>query len=348
MPHWATTLATAALPAAWFVAQRRGRGLRRRRRRSEAGMCRTCGYDLRAKPDRCPECGAPAAGGVTLGVRGRAGTLRAGYTPGVNAAPPSSPLPLDYADDVLTRRRQRRRRLVTRVCLALLLLLGGVAAVMRWGPPLAERLTFIGSQSASMSLRMRADQVAYTEEPAAVARLAGGWPFGPGWATLSGAGSPTPIAYYSLPQPVVDLGMSPLANLGSTLGTVFAHARRTPAGREVLVIVGTDHYRAYLASGPQRDGGMLLAQVMTSAGLRAGPAVHRTTWSPPEPPAWGSLTLYGGQPDPAEPSSFSIAYALPTGGCTSEARVRDDLTVALSVRDGPLLPPPPPSEKPSR
>jgi hypothetical protein len=52
VPYWAVMVLLLALPArvAWR-ARRRGRRLGR-------GQCPACGYDLRATPGRCPECGA--------------------------------------------------------------------------------------------------------------------------------------------------------------------------------------------------------------------------------------------------------------------------------------------------
>ena len=52
VPYWFITAATAAPPVIWAV--------RRRRRRSWSGrgFCRECGYDMRATPGRCPECGS--------------------------------------------------------------------------------------------------------------------------------------------------------------------------------------------------------------------------------------------------------------------------------------------------
>jgi hypothetical protein len=51
VPCWALALLFAVAPAEWF------RRRRRQRLRSLQGFCPTCGYDLRASPDRCPECG---------------------------------------------------------------------------------------------------------------------------------------------------------------------------------------------------------------------------------------------------------------------------------------------------
>jgi hypothetical protein len=51
-PHWGVAMAFSILPTVRVV------GYLRRRRRFGAGRCSSCGYDLRATPDRCPECGA--------------------------------------------------------------------------------------------------------------------------------------------------------------------------------------------------------------------------------------------------------------------------------------------------
>jgi hypothetical protein len=51
-PFWGLTLASLIAPAIAVI------GYRRRRHRHRRGMCPRCGYDLRATPQRCPECGA--------------------------------------------------------------------------------------------------------------------------------------------------------------------------------------------------------------------------------------------------------------------------------------------------
>ena len=55
VPHWLPLLLSGAPPAAWAVATVRGR------RRRATGLCARCGYDLRATPRRCPECGTRRA-----------------------------------------------------------------------------------------------------------------------------------------------------------------------------------------------------------------------------------------------------------------------------------------------
>jgi hypothetical protein len=62
VPWWFGAASFAALPLARTAARLR------RRRHAARGLCPACGYDLRATPARCPECGRAApAKGTTAG-----------------------------------------------------------------------------------------------------------------------------------------------------------------------------------------------------------------------------------------------------------------------------------------
>ena len=61
---WQAALLTGALPAMQFYRWRRPRSAERIKR----GLCSRCGYDLRATPDRCPECGTAVASGTRAEV----------------------------------------------------------------------------------------------------------------------------------------------------------------------------------------------------------------------------------------------------------------------------------------
>lgn len=50
-PHWFAVLVFGILPVRWY------RQLRREQLKANRGRCAVCGYDLRATPNRCPECG---------------------------------------------------------------------------------------------------------------------------------------------------------------------------------------------------------------------------------------------------------------------------------------------------
>jgi hypothetical protein len=52
---WLPILLSTVLPALWYAFYHRRQRIKAQRIKN--GLCVTCGYDLRASGNRCPECG---------------------------------------------------------------------------------------------------------------------------------------------------------------------------------------------------------------------------------------------------------------------------------------------------
>jgi len=63
MPYWLIACVIAIVPCIRIEFWRRDR---RNANREKRGNCRSCGYDLRATPDRCPECGTLVANSAVI------------------------------------------------------------------------------------------------------------------------------------------------------------------------------------------------------------------------------------------------------------------------------------------
>lgn len=227
--------------------------------------------------------------------------------------------PLDYGPRPgVTRRRWFRR--VTAAFVLITLLAG---AGWRWGGPAFDRAKFLYRQRQCLRYAAPADRVVW-EQWYPPPQAGGGRP------RLQFLGPPTPDAF----QAVHERATGERLLLGSV---VFMHERRSPAGDARLVVVERVPQRLIDIGGAR----LFRAWVVAPATWRAGPAVISSSRPNgfPSPvncsgpfPEFLPLRLFAGQPDPADPSHFTIAFESEGRPGVLDGWLRDGDKVELTER----------------
>lgn len=122
---------------------------------------------------------------------------------------------------------------------------------------------------------------------------------------------------------------------GENQALVFMHRLHTPAGRERLVLLTFD--------GPSfvwRSENPFRAQAAdTGFSFRRLPSVWlKTVNFPFSPKDTRPLRLFAGQPDPLDPTHFTIPYDLGGDPGTIDGWLQNDDSIKLLLRDGPAKP----------
>lgn len=257
---------------------------------------------------------------------------------------PARPALLPYAPP--RRRRRWRRRAGWAAVLAVLAAVGG------WrGRPYVRQAQYLWWQHCCMTYTRPADMVVYEEDAGRIGALRGLPGYGSVFlkAGIVGHRRVTAVPVGHTP-PVwaehvegwasrqIDPGGT---NLRETV--LFLHGRRSPSGRTRLVAVNAFFVPFESGSGPLM---FLMATSAEPASWRPGPAIRPTFYDGavgPDPNVGPGIILdytasrrfYAGQPDPADPSRFTIAYEEAGGRGTVEGRLDDNGVVTLTLLDGP-------------
>ena len=130
---------------------------------------------------------------------------------------------------------------------------------------------------------------------------------------------------------VAALGTPPTAR-GFTEALVFLHRRRSPGGTERVVAVRGLPLYLTSASVLQALQPVTVEQAELWP-LTSRPTLHEAEF-PGGFPVEADVQIFGGQPDPADPSRFTIRYTVNGSPGMIDGRLADDGTVSLVIRDG--------------
>jgi hypothetical protein len=232
---------------------------------------------------------------------------------------PEATAQLDYAPaPPVLRRRWARRSMLGMV------LLTAVAAGAWWGPGAYRRASVLYWQRQCMRYTAPGEWVAYESDPVAGAALRSADPH---YQFAPLAGRPRkPMATGYLPECWTRFVQ---ANPGFPTASgpiLFLHELRTPSGRSRLVAVAGAFDPLTL---PQFINGYDVGGEVIEPATWTTPSQNRTggmfisvlTDLRPEPP---HLRVYAGQPDPADPSHFTIRYEVEGVTHVVDGWLRDD------------------------
>jgi hypothetical protein len=242
----------------------------------------------------------------------------------------TSPAPaLEYEPGHSVRRRKRRRRVAMIVVALGLVLLGA------WcGPAAARRLRVAYREHKAKTYRAPPDRVVYEEDPAR-------WPAMLGQSNYRSlnASSTGWNAFVGYAVPEVDrLAQAGQLRLGGT--AVFCHARKTPSGRERLVVVWLPSNGVRCNAQGATPDNQVQITFITSVVEGGTVLSERFTpvWVAPQSVAENRQTplyarLFAGQPAIADPTHFTIAFDLDQYNDVIDGHLRDDDTVVLRPRN---------------
>jgi hypothetical protein len=237
--------------------------------------------------------------------------------------------PLDYVPAPRWYGRRAWRRMVIVV-----VLLGGTAAALRWGPALWLTMRLLYWQRQALNYTASPDQIVYEEQPQSAKKL------------LAGTGGYAPFTTYSNSNTMaafVPVCQSKLSGVlfrpGPLLGpTLFLHELKTPDGRSHLVLV------EYQVGSNATRFNCRIEIIRPATPLKPAATAPNSTAMlfTPAGSQDPQVRVYAGQPDPADPSHFTIRYEMWGQSDILDGRIDNTPRVTLTAKNRPQRPARPP------